>query len=209
MLGNLLPKEEKFYRFLLELSAQGLESARQFKSFIKSRDAAGRKTASAKMISCKAEAKKTLANVTRELCLTFVTPFDREDIQNLASELYKIPKTIDKAREYLELHNVEHIDELSEQIGVILREAEGMESMVQALIQGGKIKHVLEQATLLDDLENKGDAILSDLLFKLLRDTSDVKQLILRKDIYDLLERVIDRYRDAAGIALQIALKHS
>ena len=38
---------------------------------------------------------------------------------------------------------------------------------------------------------------------------NDMKELILRKDIYDMLEKVIDRYRDAAGVALQIVLKHS
>ena len=32
---------------------------------------------------------------------------------------------------------------------------------------------------------------------------------ILRKDIYEMLEKVMDRYRDAAATALQIVLKHS
>lgn len=40
-------------------------------------------------------------------------------------------------------------------------------------------------------------------------DSSDIRNLILRKDIYDMLEKVLDRYRDAAGIALQIVFKHS
>ena len=65
------------------------------------------------------------------------------------------------------------------------------------------------KALLLDRLENEGDEVLSRLLVDLLQNAADARQLILRKEIYDLLERVIDKYRNAAEVALQIALKHS
>lgn len=208
-IARLLPSEGKFYRYLEQLAAEAHTSAVHLKTFVENKDPRTRAEAGRAITSCRAQAKKLSSEVTQELCLTFVTPFDREDIQQFASYLYKITKTIEKVREYLDIHDMHDINDLPRQIDLILQEADAMTSMVQALIKGGKPQQIIEKATLLDGLENKGDAILSELLVNLMKDTKDVRRMILRKDVYDLLERVIDGYRDAAGIALQIALKHS
>jgi hypothetical protein len=208
-LANLLPREEKFYGYIRKLCDECVTSAAHLETLVSTENAARRNDAAAAIIACKAQAKILQAEVTRELCLTFVTPFDREDIQDFCSELYKITKTIDKVREYLNLHNITDTQELAAQAALIVQDARGMDSMVKALVSGGKLKQIMALAEELDALENKGDAVLSGLLVKLMKDPTDARQMIMRKDIYDLLERVIDRYRDAAGIALQIALKHS
>jgi uncharacterized protein Yka (UPF0111/DUF47 family) len=208
-LARLLPREEKFYSYIRKLCDECVTSAGHLETLVGTESPARRKDAAAAIIACKAQAKILQAEVTRELCLTFVTPFDREDIQDFCSELYKITKTIDKTREYLDLHNITETQELAAQAALIVQDARGMDSMVRALISGGKLKQIMALAEELDALENKGDAVLSGLLVKLMKDTTDARQMIIRKDVYDPLERVIDRYRDAAGIALQIALKHS
>ena len=208
-IARLLPSEGKFYRYLEQLSAEAHTSATHLKTFVESKDPRARTEAGRAISDCRAQSKKLSAEVTKELCLTFITPFDREDIQLFSSYLYKITKTIEKVRQFIEMHDLHAIDDLPRQIDLIIQEADAMDSMVQALIKGGKPEQIVEKAALLDALENKGDAVLSELLVTLMRDTKDVRLMILRKDIYDLLERAIDGYRDAAGIALQIALKHS
>src|SRR5258708_12983443 len=45
------------------------------------------------------EDKRITQELTEQLSKTFVTPFEREDIQELASALYKIPKTVEKIGE--------------------------------------------------------------------------------------------------------------
>ena len=208
-ISRLLPREEKFHRFIEALCLQATLSARHLKTMVESKDEAVQKKAAQDIVACKAEAKRISSAVTRELCLSFITPFDREDIQDFSAELYKIPKTIDKVRVYLELHEVDGVEDLVAQEDLILQEAEAMESMVQALIKGGRTDVIMKQAALLDELENKGDDILAGLLVKLMTGTADTRQLILKRELYDLLERVVDRYRNAASIALQIALKNS
>jgi uncharacterized protein Yka (UPF0111/DUF47 family) len=208
-IAKLLPNEGKFLRYLEELAAKAQESAVHLKTYVESTDAEAKTKAGAAMTACKAEAKRVSAEVTRELCLTFVTPFDREDIQDFSADLYKITKTIEKLHEYLDMHKVTDIGDLSPQIDLIIEEADAMDKMIRALISGGKPRQIIEQAALLDELEGKGDAILGSLLVRLIDNAQDTRRLILRKDIYDMLERIIDRYRDAAGVALQIVLKHS
>jgi hypothetical protein len=208
-IARLLPSEGKFYRYIEQLSTEAHTSATHLNTFVTSADKAAKAEAGKAISSCRQHAKKLSNEVTQELCLTFVTPFDREDIQLFSSYLYRITKTIEKVREHLDIHDMHDIEDLPRQVGLIVQEAEAMDGIVRALIKGGKPEQVVSQAAVLDELENKGDALLSELQVNLMKDTRDVRRLILRKDIYDLLERVIDGYRSAAGVALQIALKHS
>ena len=208
-IAKLLPNEQKFYVFLQQLSSEAHTASLHLKTFVESNDPVARKEAGAAITACKAQAKTISSEVTKQLCISFVTPFDREDIQNLCGYLYRITKTIEKTREHMDMYKFKDAVELTRQVEVILLEADGMQIMIDALIKGGKAQQIIEKAKLLDELENRGDEILSDLLTILIETSPDAKQLVLRKDIYDLLERVIDGYRDAAGIALQIALKYN
>jgi uncharacterized protein Yka (UPF0111/DUF47 family) len=208
-IARLLPAEGKFYRLIDTLAATAGSAAGHLKTFVESKDPKQKAEASAAISQCRRDAKAAQGEVTRELCLTFITPFDREDIQSFASHLYKICKLIDKARGHMELHGLSDIGELSGQTDLLVQEAEAMKKVVNALTSGATPERIMAEAAPLDTLENRGDEILNSLLVRLLSDAADVRLLILKKDVYDMLERAIDKYRDAAGVALQIALKHT
>ncbi len=207
-LFSLLPNDDKFHRFLGQLSLCAYDCARHLKTFVESADETERQTASRAIDSCKVAAKQTMSEVTLELCRSYITPFDREDIQEFSSQLYKITKTMEKVRERMELHGLSsHREDFSRQTALIVLEAEAMNAMVQDLSKGKNLQ-IQEKVATLQDMELKGDAILGELLVTLFNEGHSTRDLILRKDIYDMLEKVIDRYRDAAGVALQIVLKH-
>lgn len=210
LLAKLLPQEDKFFELMRGLSAQAHDGAALLKQYVETTDPQARILIGRSIAQCKAEAKTLMGRVTHEVAITFVTPFDREDIQEFAAHLYKIPKTIDKIHERLELHGIHAEDkDFSRQVDLIVQESQAMQEMVEALTRKGAAKIIIEKVDLLNDLEGKGDAVLSELLTRLFADSRDVRDLLIRKDIYDMLEKVLDRYRDAAGVALQIVLKHS
>ncbi len=209
-LSNLLPREDKFYVLMRTLSKEAQNAAALLKEFIEMPVGAGRDETGRRIAACKAESKRLIERVTRDVSLSFITPFDREDIQEFASHLYKIPKTIDKIRERVELHDIQsNRGDFARQVDLIVQEADAMEEIVVALTRKGGEKAIIAKVADLHDLEARGDEVLGDLLKKLFQETGDVRDLILRKDIYDMLEKVLDRYRDAAAVALQIVLKHS
>lgn len=208
-LSNLLPREDKFYVLMRALSEQANISTLLLKDFIEAKGAA-RDEAGRKIAASKAEAKRLIEKVTRDVSLSFVTPFDREDIQEFSVHLYKIPKTIDKIRERFELHDMNNEGgEFSRQVDLIVQEAAEMQQIVEALTKKGSEKAIIAKVDVLHDLETRGDEALGELLKKLFHETKDARELILRKDIYDMLEKVLDRYRDASAVALQIVLKYS
>lgn len=209
-IAKLLPRDDKFYMLIGALAEQTRQSAAQLKLYVESTDENTRAQAGRAIVESKARAKALLAQVTEGLCATFVTPFDREDIQDFSADLYRITKMIEKVYERMSLHNlVSERGDFSRQVDLITEEAEAMNNMIEALLRSRNSKEIVARAQDLHKIEQRGDAVLGELLVALFKDDHDVRDLILRKDIYDMLEKVIDRYRDAAGVALQIVLKHS
>ena len=207
---SLLPRQEKFYIYLTELSAKANVCAHHLKAYVEAPDAAARQKIGQDLADCRVQSKAIMGEITGELCRSFITPFDREDIQNFAQCLYYIPKTIEKVVQRMELHGLKGAKgDFLRQIDLIAGEARVMEDMVADLTGKRNSKQVLRAVEHLHELEQKGDDVLQELLGALFVEGRDIKDLILRKDIYALLEKVIDCYRDAAAVTLQIVLKYS
>ncbi|MCX6920573.1 MAG: hypothetical protein NTX20_04535 [Verrucomicrobia bacterium] len=100
-LKKVLGKDEKFYE-LLEASAD--EAAKSAKSLSKLYAEVGKPDFDrhfTELVVARRNDKRIGLSITQELCLTFVTPLEREDIEALANALYKIPKTCEKVGERL------------------------------------------------------------------------------------------------------------
>jgi uncharacterized protein len=206
----LLPKEDKFFRLLEQLSVQAENSATHLKTCVESADPQARAGAAKKAAESRAEAKRLSTEVTRQLCLTFITPFDREDIESFSFILYKITKIIHKTCDRLQYYDLTgDKKDFARQTDLIMLEAVAMHELVDELTKGHHTERTLKKIDVLYDLENRGDMVLNELLAALYKSEHDARGFILRKDIYDMLETVIDRYRDAAAVGLQIVLKHS
>jgi uncharacterized protein len=209
LLAFFLPNEKKFYRLIEQLSAQARLSAIHLKDFLESPDETKRAEARKAISAARSEAKNLSGEITKELCNTFITPFDREDIEDFSFSLYKITKTILKICDRLDMYPGMKQGDLVRQTDLIIQEANAMEDMVKELTHGHNTDRIIGKIDVLHTLENEGDKVFGELMTSLFKSNVDAKDLILRKDIYDMLEKVIDRYRDAASVALQIVLKHS
>ncbi len=207
---SIFPKEEKFYNLLSQHSAHAAACAQQLKVFIDATDEATRAKASAAIDTERAAAKALAAETTIELCRSFITPFDREDIQDLSDLLYKIPKIIEKVKERIVLHGISSSEgDFTRQVDLIVEEASVMEAVVAALVTGKGSAGVIRNVERLRNLEQKGDTVRNELMVELFKSDRDIRDVLLRRDIYDMLEKIVDRFRDAAGVILQIVLKHS
>lgn len=180
-------------------------------------DPAGDNNAQQKVEQCaqeikaaKTAAKKVLANLTEEVCRTFITPFDREDLQELANSIYLIPKLISKIYSRMVLNQlwVSH-DDFHRFSVIIVRQSEALNELMKGLSRGLQPNVIQQKAAVLYELEDQSDETLGQLMADLFKHTDDPRQWLLRKDLYEMLEDVTDHYRDAAAVGLRIVLKHS
>jgi len=154
--------------------------------------------------------KRITEEISERLTTTFVTPLEREDIEALSNALYKIPKTLEKFGERLLLcpERIRKVD-FSRQADLLLKAAEVVLVMVRALRSSPDLEKVKEQNDRLQYLEGEADKLMVELLRDLYAGEKDAVTVIALKDLYDLLEKVIDRCRDAGNVIFHIVLKNS
>jgi uncharacterized protein len=156
------------------------------------------------------EDKRITQELTEQLSKTFVTPLEREDIQELAAALYKIPKTVEKIGERILICPQDLSGHsFQKQVELLDQAAETVLAMVKQLRKGIDARTAREMNAKLQGIEGDADKLELDRLRDLFKGDYDAKQIIFLHDLYGLLEKVIDRCRDAGNIILQVALKYS
>ena len=207
---KLLGQDEKFFD-LLEASAQQADSSVHELVALLAQVEHGASPQSLKaFVHSRREDKRITQELTEQLCKTFITPLEREDIQALAAALYKIPKTVEKIGERILICPEDlHGRSFAKQVEFLDQAAEAVLAMVKELRKGTDIATVRDMNDNLQTIEGDADKLELDLLRDLYHGNYDTKHMIFLRDLYDLLEKVIDRCRDAGNIVLQVVLKYS
>ncbi|MEY2538174.1 MAG: uncharacterized protein QOG67_1914 [Verrucomicrobiota bacterium] len=207
---KLLGHDEKFFD-LLEASAQQADSSVHHLVDLLSKLESGDSLQDlAAFAESRREDKRITQQLTEELSKTFITPLEREDIQALAAALYKIPKTVEKIGERM-LISPQDLPKVSfrKQIELLDQAAEAVLAMVKQLRKGTELRTAREMNAKLQSIEGDADDLELELLRDLYQGNYDAKHIIFLRDLYDLLEKVIDRCRDTGNIVLQTVLKYS
>jgi uncharacterized protein len=138
----------------------------------------------------------------------YITPFDREDIYELATAIDDVVDYIEEASELLELYGIEsttrHAVEqcrilvgACEQLRLALTRLRGMRGVQEALVE-------------LKRFEDEGDRIVHDAIAALFRDDRIDPLIVIRwKDIYDGLEQAIDAAEHAGNVIGNIVVKNA
>lgn len=209
-IGRFLGHDEKFYD-LLEASAQQADSSvHHLVDLLAKLDGKESFRDLAAFAESRREDKRITQQLTEELTKTFITPLEREDIQALAAALYKIPKTVEKIGERI-LISPQDLPQVSflKQVELLDQAAEAVLAMVKQLRKGTDIRTAREMNAKLQTIEGDADDLELDLLRDLYQGNYDAKHIIFLRDLYELLEKVIDRCRDAGNVVLQIVLKYA
>ena len=209
-IGRFLGHDTKFYD-LLEASAQQADvSVHHLVDLLAKIDNKSSAPDLAAFAQSRREDKRITQELTEELTKTFITPLEREDIQALAASLYKIPKTVEKIGERM-LICPQDLPKptFSRQVQLLDRAAETVLAMVKQLRKGMNVRTAREMNAKLQTIEGDADELELELLRDLYQGNYDAKHIIFLRDLYELLEKVIDRCRDAGNVILQVVLKHT
>jgi len=205
-LQTIFGKGDKFYGLLEKSADAALESARAVHALVVQAD---RQPVMAEFAAARAREKALAAQISEELVNTFVTALDREDIEALNSALYKIPKTIEKFAERYEIvaARLDGVD-FAQRALVLERSGEVVREMIGEL-RRLRIDPMKKLQDRLQSLESEGDRMLLAPYRTLYVESSDAMRAMLAKDLFELLEKAIDRCRDVGNIVYSIVLKHS
>ncbi|MEP6634307.1 MAG: DUF47 family protein [Luteimonas sp.] len=147
--------------------------------------------------------------IGKALVDSFITPIEREDIEALGSALYKIPKQVEKFadRYSLAVRHLEGID-FAPRAAMLEQAATVVVEMVREL-QKMNIDRMTALNERLRSLENEADRLMLELYRDIYSGQLDNLQMFLLKEFFEILEKAIDRCREAGVVAYQIVLKNS
>ncbi len=202
---KILPREESFYDLFEKAAANLSEGARLLAKLLT--DFHDPEAAHAEIRQREHEGDEITHQIIRALNTTFVTPFDREDIHHLASNLDDILDAIEAVSDLLVLHRIENIlPEMRQQAEVLSRAADQVQQAMSE-IRGfaGLDKYWVE----INRLENEGDRVYRKTVAKLFSGEYKAMDVLKWKDLVDQLEAAIDGCEDVANTLESIVLKHA
>jgi uncharacterized protein Yka (UPF0111/DUF47 family) len=212
-LPKLFGKDQRFYDLLEASAAEARTSATLLTGLVdrlRTPDAGG--SGLEDFASHRRKDKQLTRQLTEELCRTFVTPLDREDIEALAESLYKIPKMVNKIGDRLTLFPIAPDgigEDLRRQTAILEKATAVVETMIKQLRQGMDLTKAGELNAQLQRLEGEADKLMLQMFQALFQGDRDVRELVLLKDIAELVEKAIDRCRDAGNTVFLVVLKHT
>lgn len=142
---------------------------------------------------------------------SFITPFDREDLSDLASALDDCMDLFDEAGDLLVLYQIDNIPEpvdglLSRQIDVLTKCAKLTAENMPKLKRPQDLRDYWVE---INRLENDGDKAYRKTLKHLFDTGLDPVTIIKLKDIVEVLEKCTDAFEDLANTVESIAVKES
>ena len=209
-LKKLLGKDDKFFDLLEASAEEARASTALLGRFLQEYAAKGRPTNIDEFVHSRRKDKHLTQQITEELCRTFVTPLEREDIEALAFALYRIPKMIGKIVERLAAYPG-HIPQtgLARQAELLQLAADNVAFMVRQLRKGTKMDQIREANERLQYAEGEADKIMLSLEKELYEGPYEAKQVIFFLQLFEMVEKSVDRCRDAGNVEFQIVLKYS
>lgn len=157
--------------------------------------------------------KETGDTLAHELCVTFITPLEREDIEALENALLKISKTSEKfVSEYCIFREAIQHEDFKRQSDLIAQCAEILNKMVLQLRHKPDVALVKELNSQLRYNEGESDRILLGLIESLYTQKDKVRPVITviaTKNLQELMEKLTDRLRDAGNIVFRTVLKYA
>ncbi len=160
-----------------------------------------------RIISLEHECDEITHQVMRLINTTFVTPFDREDIHRLASQLDDVMDAIEAVSDFLLLHRIEQpLPELAKMADVLVRASLATKAALERL---HGMKGLEPYWVEINRLENEGDKIYRRTVAHLFSGDYKAMDVLKYKDIVEELEGAIDGLENVANTIESITLKHA
>jgi predicted phosphate transport protein (TIGR00153 family) len=203
-----LPKNTDFNSLFDQASANILKAVSLFRDTVQ--DLTGLRGNVEKLKALEHEGDRLTHQTLDKLNSTFITPFDREDIQALATRLDDILDATDAAAQRLVVFRIDAVPRRFVKLADLLVDsAREVQKAVLALPDRKKRDIALASCVEINRLENEADVIHREALGDLFANAHDAVGVIKLKDLFAFVEEATDRCEDVANVIQTIIIKGS
>ena len=200
---RIIPREAKFFEMFAEMASNLTEGATLLRDLLQHFNNVEARMQ--KLTDIEHRGDELTHSVITKLNQTFITPFDREDIHKLATQLDDVLDYVNSAGERLVTYRILSAPPDSDRLAdIIVRQCQQLEKAVSVL---EKSHGVLDYCVEINRLENEADDIARAAIGRLFESEKDPINLIKTKELYEILETATDKAEDAANVLESVVLK--
>ncbi|MBI2731428.1 MAG: DUF47 domain-containing protein [Sphingobacteriales bacterium] len=205
-----LPKDKVFYQLFEDVASMLVKMGEKLKEVVNEPDFDTR----AKLIQEIEDMEHVNDDLTHkiftELGKNFITPFDREDIHYLATSLDDIADYIYASAKKINFYRVNPNEIGIQKMADLI--ANGCVQVHRAVVELRNMKNmrqITDALVAINSIENQGDDIFDMSIEKLFASEPDAKEVIKKREIYQVMEIVTDKCEDAANVIESIIVKYA
>jgi uncharacterized protein len=210
ILKIFLPKDRIFYQLFEEVAANVAIMGHKMKEVVHETDFDKRATIISSLEDLEHANDDLTHKIFTELGRNFITPFDREDIHYLASAMDDIADYIYAAAKKINFYKVNPNDTGIQKLAELIQQsAEHIGNAVKELRDMKNMRKITESLVKVNSIENQADDVFDMSIEKLFDNEQDVKEVIKKREIYQVMEIVTDKCEDAGNVIESIIVKYA
>jgi len=211
MIKALLPKEDKFHEILARDTANLEKAVKIFAEIARTSNFEERRIKVLQLKAVEHDGDLITREVFDALNQSFITPFDRDDIQSIAIDLDDILDYLEGAAQYLVLFELaESPDALRQFADILVKMVQEIDTATGLMWDLANEKQVRETVVKVSELENQADALHNTVVADLFKSTGRNPVEIMKwREVYSSLEEAADACRDYSNILANVVVKYA
>ena len=204
-----IKKEDIFYTLLKQLAALLVQAGEEYVEIIGSFPETLVRVPRMKMLETQAD--EYVRDIMTRLYTSFITPFDREDISELALAMDDVVDNMEAVVLRLDLFNIQEMrPEAIELAHLTLDAVRCMQEMIECLPQYKTDEQVMKKAIEVGHVEDGGDTVYENALRVLFREEGvSGRESLAWLRVFDRMEHCLDACDKAAGVVRNVVMKSS
>ncbi|MDB5014723.1 MAG: hypothetical protein JWQ25_2925 [Daejeonella sp.] len=205
-----IPKDKKFFPLLEKDSANLIVMAERLTEAVNTADLNRRSELYKEIEDLEHVGDEITHQIHLELSKNFITPFDREDIHQLASAIDDVADYIHGSASRMNLYKVHDITQpIKDLADLILQACQDLDKAIRELRDLKNIRNIADSCVRINSIENKADYVFDKAVGELFEYEKDAVNLIKYKEVLSALETATDMCEDAANVLESILVKHA
>ncbi len=205
-----IPKDKIFYTLFEEVADNVSKMGKTLKEVVTEPDFDKRAAVISKVEDLEHQNDELTHRIFTELGRNFITPFDREDIHYLASALDDICDYIYATAKKINFYRINPNDVGIQKMADLIEQACGyITTAVKELRNMRKLRVITDALVKVNSIENQADDVFDMSIDRLFETEPDAKEVIKKREIYQVMEVVTDKCEDAANVIESIIIKYA
>ncbi len=205
-----MPKDKVFYTLFEEVADNVSKMGKTLKEVVTEPDFDKRAAVISKVEDLEHQNDELTHRIFTELGRNFITPFDREDIHYLASALDDICDYTYATAKKINFYKINPNDVGIQKMADLIEQAcDNIRTAVKELRNMRNMRNITDALVKVNSIENQADDVFDMSIDRLFETEPDAKEVIKKREIYQVMEVVTDKCEDAANVIESIIIKYA